>query len=58
MDDRREVIAKILNMNAEDVCCKKCSAHEGEGLFIDCKFWGSVTKSFEYCSFFLPEGVK
>lgn len=58
MSVNRAVIAETLNLKEEEVSCKNCNAHEGEGLFLDCKFWGSTTKSFEYCSFFLPEGVK
>lgn len=56
MSVSRAVIAETLKLKEEDVACKNCSAHKGEGLFLDCKFWGSMTKSFEYCSFFLPEG--
>lgn len=58
MSVSRAVIAETLKLKEEDVACKNCSAHEGEGLFLECKFWKSMTKSFEYCSFFLPEGVK
>lgn len=56
MSVTRDVIAETLNLKEEEISCKNCGAHEGEGLFLDCKFWGSMTKSFEYCSFFLPEG--
>lgn len=58
MSVSRAVIAETLNLKEDEVACKNCSAHDGEGLFLDCKFWGSMTKSFEYCSFFLPEGAK
>lgn len=58
MSVSRTVIAETLNLKEEEVSCKNCSAHEGEGSFLYCKFWESMTKSFEYCSFFSPEGVK
>lgn len=58
MSEDREIIAVTFNMKAGDVCCRNCSAHKGEGLFLDCKFWGSTTKFFEYCNMFLPEGTE
>lgn len=56
MSVTRDVIAEAFNIKEEDVSCENCSAHKGDGLFLACNTWGTMVKSFDYCSLFLPKG--